>query len=237
MRKLAYVLMDDLMHPARRMMPLLGKYIPYGQWQVCVLTGWDDICSLSGAPDLIINFKDSRDNWRQETPDWYEDAFSDRIADYVVKGGCGYLAVHAGLLNIPRDHPIKTEVLQGGIDVDAGKPVFTSNMLFGKVQGMPFGLYADISFIPQGNHPILKGVDGFTVRDEQCKVTMLPDTDAEILGYTESKEAGRTVGAWAREAGNGRAAGISMGHLSGALTDPAMIRLISNAVSWCAGEA
>lgn len=235
MKKVAYILLDDLLHSKKRILPLLGRYFNYENWHVCVMKNWNDICILSGAPDLIVNFKDSRDNWRLNTSNWYEGHFSNRIADYVTQNGCGYLAIHAGLLNIPEDHPIKTKVLHGGIDVETGAPVFTSNLFFGKIKGLPFGLYSDVTFTPQGVHPVLAGVDAFTIRDEQCKVTLSEQESekVQVLGYLESGEAGKSIGAWAAESGEGRAVGIAMGHLTGALTNSDMVRLIQNAINWC----
>jgi len=234
MKKTAIVLMDDLFHPAKRILPYLSRYLDEVQWHICVMTHLDHICMINNAPDLFINFKDSRDNWRLQTPVWYQDSFSLQIADFVTKEGCGYLAVHAGLMDIPQEHPIKTKVLHGGVDVDAGKPVFTTNQFFGKIPGLPFGLFSEVTFTPVADHPILEGIEQFDVIDEQLTVSIPDESCVEILGYASSKEAGQSIAAWACEAGDGRVAGISLGHLTESLEHPSMIRLIQNAAKWCA---
>lgn len=233
MKNIAYVLADDLLHPANRVTPFLPLFFDYSEWHVCVLTHWRHICEMSSAPDLILNFKDSHDNWRFHTPNLYEEEFSYKIADYVTKDGCGYVAVHAGLIDIPADHPLKTKVLFGGADYPSGKPEFLCNRFFGKIQGLPFGLFSDVTFVPAADHPVRNGIDTFTVKDEQYEITLSDESAVSILGYSESKEAGRSIAAWTCNAGNGRAAGIAMGHLTETLSDPSVQKLIRNAVNWC----
>lgn len=236
MKSIAYILVDDLLHPSERIVPFLSNFFDYSKWHVCVLTHLSHICEMTSAPDLIVNFKDSRDNWRFHTPSFYDESFSYQIADFVTKEGCGYIAVHAGLIDIPADHPLKTKVLFGGVDYPSGKPEFLCNKFFGKIPGLPFGLFSDITFSPAADHPVLEGIDTFTVKDEQYEVTIPDETAVDILGYSESKEAGRSIAAWAHNAGKGRAVGIAMGHLTETLSDPSVQKLIKNAINWCSKE-
>lgn len=234
MKKIAYVIVDDFMHPARRVMPVIHKMFNRNLWHVCVLSGLDSICSFKGSPDLIVNFKDGQENWRMETPNWYECQFAYQFSSFVKKNGCGYLAVHSGLEHIPSHHPVRNELLMGSVDVEEGKPPFFGNMLFPAPGANPFGCFSDVTFVPEGEHPILKDVKEFTIRDEQYRIALRPDSGVQVLGRTRSS-AGESIGCWVNEAGEGRVCGISMGHLPQALEATPMVTLLRNAVEWCGG--
>ena len=237
MKKLAYVLLDDLLHPSRRYLPVVSRMFDTKQWHICALKNWNEIELMLTAPDLIVNMKDSRDNWRLSTPNHYETLFAEKVAEFVTKSGCGYIALHAGTMNLPASHPLRTSVLGGSADVEVDAPVFKSNVLTGKIDGaLPFGCFSNITFRPKGSHPILEGVHAFSARDEQLGITIDDMPCTEILGYAESAEGGRTVAAWAKAAGEGRAVGIACGHLNDALMNPAMVKMLCNAVEWCGGE-
>ena len=232
MKKLAYVLMGDFVHTSKHFWPFLGKYFDYRKWQVCVFQNWDDVCTMT-PPDVVVNFRDARFNWRQNTPNWYDSTISYQIADFVTKSGTGYVAVHAGLMNIPVEHPIRTRVLQGSVVSPDPMPLF-AHLLVGKgLPGSPFDTFANVTFHPTGNHPVLKGVTEFTVRDEQYGVQLEENNGVVVLGDTTSDAAGSSIGAWAHEIGSGRAVGITLGHLHESLCNPMEQRLIANAINWC----
>lgn len=235
MKKVAYVLVDDFMHPARRVMPAVYRMFDLNVWHVCVLSDFTSVCLWKGSPDLIVNFKDGQENWRMDTPNWYESQFVYQIASFVRKDGCGYLAVHSGLDHIPDHHPIRNELLKGRVYVEEGKPPFFNNMLFPAPDANPFGCFADVTFVPEGEHPVLKDVGEFTVRDEQYRVELLCGSSALVLGRTRSSK-GESVGCWVNEVGEGRVCGISLGHLTQTLEATSMATLLGNAVKWCGKE-
>ena len=236
MKRVAYVLINDFVHTDKRNLPFLSKYFDYTKWQVCVFRNWDAVCAMT-APDVFLDLRDPQFNWRQDSPNWYDCDISYQVAKFVTVEGSGYVAVHAGLLNIPVDHPIRTQVLKGSVVVPAGGTPLHCNMLVGKgLPGSPFNTFTDVAFIPQSAHPILNGIKEFIVRDEQYGVELLENSDAVILGNTVSEAAGSSIGAWAREAGNGRAAGITLGHLHNTLCNPMLQKLIANAINWCGRE-
>ncbi len=235
MKKTAYVIADDLLHPIKRYLPQMRKYFNFDEWHVTILTELDSICIMSNAPDLIVSMKDGQTNWRQATPYWYDTPVSYKFADFVKKEGCGYVAIHSGLDNIPDYHPIKTNVLQAAVNNEPGKFHFWQNMLFGKINAPnAFACFDDITFKPEKiDHPILKGVPEFTIRDEQYKVDLEPNADITVLG-TSNSVVGSTIGAWCRQYGEGRVVGISMGHLQSARENGGMVLLIKNAIEWAA---
>lgn len=234
MKRLAYVLMDDFVHTAKRNLPFVTKYFDLEKWQVCVFRNWDDVCGMT-APDVFLEMRDACFNWRQDTPNWYESDVSYRIAKFVLEEGSGYVAVHAGLTNIPEDHPIRTRILHGSSAIPEGGTPLHNNLLAGKV-GTPFNAFSEVTFTPCAEHPVTKGIKAFVVRDEQYGVAFVPEAEVTVLGNTTSEEAGSSVGAWACEAGKGRAVGITLGHLDDALKNPMLQKLIANAVNWCGRE-
>ena len=235
MKKLAFVFMDDFIHSSKQILPFLPGYFDYSKWQVCVLKNWDSVC-MTTAPDVIVNFRDAQFNWRQETDNFYESDISCQIAQFVLREGCGYVAAHAGTSMIPRDHPLRTQVLKGSAVSYKGN--LMENLLADKglPGASPFNAFADVTFVPEGEHPILEGISEFTVRDEQYRVELENGSDAVVLGRLVSDAAGSSIGAWASESGKGRAAGIALGHLSGSREHVMEQRLIANAIRW-AGRA
>ena len=235
MKKLAYVLVDDFMHPSRRELPIIRKMFDLSKWHVCVLKGVDSICLFNGAPDLVVNFKDGIENWRMDTPNWYEDPFMYQVASFVREKGCGYIAVHSGLDHLPKHHPIRNELLQAYVQVDEGKPPFFNNMFFPAPNVIPFGCFGDVTVkVLDKEHPVMKGVEDFKVHDEQYNVVLTEGSTAKVLAQTES-ERGTSIAVAVNEVGAGKTAAISVGHLEETLLDTSMITLLRNAVEWCGG--
>ncbi len=235
MKKLAYVLVDDFMHPYSRIRGTVRKMFDLDCWHVCILSSFDSICAFHGAPDLVVNFKDGVENWRMDTPNWYESPFAYQLTSFVKKG-CGYLAVHSGLDHIPAHHPIRTELLQGYISVEEGKPPFFNNMFFPAPQTIPFGCFGEVRVeILNREHPVMKGVESFTIRDEQYHIALTEGSSAGVLAKTVS-ERGESIACWVNEIEKGRVCGISIGHLKDTLEDTPVLCMLKNAVEWCGGD-
>lgn len=232
MKKTAYILVEDFMHPAYCLLPTIRKMFDLSKWHVCVLSQLEAICLFQGAPDLIVNFKDGQENWRMDTPNWYESQFAYNIPNFVKRDGCGYIAVHSGLDHIPEHHPIYTELLQAKVVVEAGRPPFFNNMLFPAPNAMPFGCFDDVTFSPVAEHPVLADVEQFTLRDEQYRVALRKDSTATVLADTSSR-AGKSIGCFVNEVGAGRVCGISVGHLQETIEATPVMTLLKNAVRWC----
>lgn len=236
MKKTAYVLVEDFMHPAYRLLPTVRKLFDLSRWHVCVLSGLESICLFKGSPDLIVNFKDGQENWRMDTPNWYESQFAYDIPGFVKKDGCGYIAVHSGLDHIPESHPIYTELLQAKVSVEAGKPPFFNNMLFPAPNAMPFGCFDEVTFTPVAKHPVLEDVGSFTGKDEQYRIALREGGTAEVLARTSSR-AGESIGCFVNEVGAGRVCGIAIGHLQETIESTPVMTLLKNAVSWCGKDS
>lgn len=235
MKRTAFVLVEDFMHPAYRFLPSIRKMFDPNLWHVCVLSGIESICLFKGAPDLIVNFKDGQENWRMDTPNWYESQLAYDIPTFVKKEGCGYIAIHSGLDHLPDNHPIYTELLQAKVMVDSGKPPFFNNMLFPAPDAMPFGCFAPVTFSVQTEHPVVCSVTDFTLPDEQYRVELRKDSTATVLAKTSSR-AGESIGCFVNEVGTGRVCGISVGHLQETVESTPVMTLLKNAVRWCGRE-
>jgi hypothetical protein len=85
-------------------------------------------------------------------------------------------------------------------------------------------------------HPITRGVDAFSVIDEQHA----PDYDKDkvhLLLQARSDEGKITAAGWAYEPGRGRLCHLAPGHTREALLHPMYQRLLGNAVNWCLRRA
>jgi type 1 glutamine amidotransferase len=82
------------------------------------------------------------------------------------------------------------------------------------------------------DHPIARGVEDFSVADEQH--TPVPDLEkVHVLLRSRSDEGKTAAAGWAYEPGRGRLCYLAPGHTREALLHPAYQRLLRNAVSWC----
>jgi hypothetical protein len=89
-----------------------------------------------------------------------------------------------------------------------------------------------VTYVPiKGSHPIVEGVEPFTVDDEHyhCQVNM-----EEVTPFLTGSASGHAsvITGWCREIGRGRTVTLTPGHTLETVTHPGMSRLVSNAVAW-----
>jgi type 1 glutamine amidotransferase len=88
------------------------------------------------------------------------------------------------------------------------------------------------------DHPITRGVQEFTVNDEQHFLTYDNDPKYVILrsentdGLNYGRRGPSAVGGWAYEHGEGRVAYTAVGHTIYALWEPEYIKIQKNAIRW-----
>src|SRR5262249_158476 len=86
--------------------------------------------------------------------------------------------------------------------------------------------------VVDARHPVTRGVEDFSVADEQH--TPVRDTDKVPLLVGSRSDEGKTAPAgWAYEPGKGRVCHLAPGHTREALLQPMYQRLLRNAVAWC----
>lgn len=110
-------------------------------------------------------------------------------------------------------------------------PVFVA-MLGGKFRTHPEQL--DIATeIVDAAHPIMQGVEPFTVRDELYLFSDYNPDNVHLLAQTRSYDDNGPIPiAWTREPGQGRLFYLSLGHNPSAMTDSHWQRLFQNGVEW-----
>ncbi len=206
------VLAADIWHSAESIKPMVDLLYPEHN---CLFTT-DPADFLKDEYDLLINFKDPIENNQIPTPTWADDTWTDTLLSRVC-AGMGAVIFHAGMADLPGDHPMVRELIHG-------------TFLFHPAQ-------CPVSFEPIKEHPVLSGISAFTLPepDEHYHIGMLPGTEGEIIGETVS-EHGRQPGLWIHEYGKGRVCMFTPGHVTPNLTDPNMIAVFRNMIRWCLHE-
>ena len=213
MKKTVFVLLNDYWHPRATIEPLVEKLFPEKDWFLRVTDDPNYPTAYFKMPDLLVNFKDGIANTQIPTSNWYGRDWAFVLERAVRGSGMGYLAVHCGTANIPEDHPAFRQVLRGRF-----------------LRHPPL---CPVTFEPTADHPITRGVEPFTLNDEQYVVEFSPDAPTQVLGVSRS-EHGEQPALWAHELGKGRVCGVTPGHTTENLLHPAYVKLLQNAVAWCA---
>ena len=84
-------------------------------------------------------------------------------------------------------------------------------------------------------HPITEGIQDFTIRDEHYRME-LTDKSAFVFLKSFSEEGGEQVGGYTKEVGQGRICVLTPGHILGVFRKPEYLKLVEQAIEWCAGE-
>ena len=215
MKKTAFLLMGDRWHDAAVTLPLVPQLLPEDAWDVTATEDPAALYALPGRPDLLVNLKDPVENNQIPTPAWCDARWTETALAWVSEG-TGFLAIHAALADLPKDHPMVRALHHGAFVTHPAQ--------------------CPVSFVPTGEHPVTAGIEPFTFpeNDEHYVMDMLEGTEAELLGETRS-EHGRQPGLWAHTYGRGRVCCVTPGHVTPNLLCPGYLRLLRNAADWCAG--
>ncbi|MDR2020168.1 MAG: ThuA domain-containing protein [Treponema sp.] len=160
----------------------------------------------------IINCKGNNLNSANSAP-WFEDGVTETgvkdFRDYVCGGG-GFLSIHAA------------NTAKKGEEYGE----FVGNIFLGHPPR------CEIDVIISGTHPIVRGVENFSIRDEHYQLDYFA-TDAVELFFTSSEAGGRQIGGYAREMGKGRLCVMTPGHILSVWEHPSFQQLLLNALHWC----
>ena len=206
------MLVGDYWHSAASVEPMAGLLFP--EEDVCFTEDPRDF--LKEEYDLLLLFKDPVENNQIPTPTWADDGWTDTLIRRV-RDGMGAIIFHAGMADLPGDHRLVREIIRG-------------RFLFHPAQ-------CEVSFCPVKTHPILDGIEPFTLPepDEHYHMELTPGTDDLVIGETRS-EHGSQPGMWTHEVGRGRVCMFTPGHVTPNLTDPHMIAVFRNMIRWCRRE-
>lgn len=217
MKKNVLVLTGDYWHPSDTIKPLIELMFSNSEWNVNATENPDELLGYIHAPDLFVSFKDASENNQVPTPIWCGERWSEILKKFIDEEGMGFLVIHCGLADIPKEHVVTQEILRARF-----------------VNHPP---QCEVKFIPEKTHPITHGVDEFIFPsvDEHYIMEMIPNSETKILGYTVSQH-GSQPALWAHTFGRGRVCGITPGHTTENLIYPEYVKLLKNAAKWCAGK-
>lgn len=214
MKKNALILTGDYWHPTDTITPIIGLMLPENKWEIQMTENPNDFLKLKETPDLLVTFKDPIENDQIPTPIWCGEEWSGILKQRISDEGMGFLAVHCGLTDLPKEHIITREIL--------------------RAQFISHPPQCEVKFIPEKTHPITENISEFTFPaiDEHYIIELIPDSPTEVLGYTVSHH-GRQPALWAHALGKGRICGITPGHSTENLIYSEYIKLLQNATEWC----
>ena len=214
MKKSVLVLTGDYWHPSDTILPLVELMFDGSEWNVNTTEDPSELLKYSPAPDLFVSFKDASEDNRVPTPIWCDEKWSETLKKLIYEDGMGFLAIHCGLADIPKEHVLTREVLRARF-----------------VSHPP---QCEVRFIPEKPHPITENIGEFTFPsfDEHYIMEMIDNAETGILAYTVSQH-GKQPALWVHNFGKGRVCGVTPGHTTVNLTCPEYVRLLKNAANWC----
>ena len=205
------VLLGDYWHPRNSIEPMLDKLFPSERWNITISE--DPNIILNGAiPDLLVSFKDVIENDQIPTPLWCDDNWTARLDDLIKNQGMGFMAVHCGIADIPKDHFITENILRAYFVTHPPQ--------------------CEVSFEVAGENEITGDLQAFTFShpDEHYQIEIMGDT--EVIGYTTSQN-GKQPALWRHQYGNGKVLGITPGHSYENLSQAEYLELLKNCAEWC----
>ncbi|MDO3411102.1 ThuA domain-containing protein [Saccharibacillus sp. CPCC 101409] len=146
----------------------------------------------------------------EEEEFWMSGRVQKAFEHYVERGG-SLLAVHAGTAGYEEDEPFRR--LLGGAFIRHPEA-------------------CEVTVNPEKQHPIAQGVEPFPVHDEHYFMEW-EDPVSDLIMTTVS-EHGAQPGGWTRTYGRGRVCVLTPGHEPEVWTHPMFLRLLRNALYWCA---
>lgn len=208
-----WVICEDRWHPADTIRQGLAQ-LDENEFQFTLTDRVEefDPARLSDYPVVLVCRSNSQSD--EEKAYWMNEHVQQAFEHYVERGGA-LLAVHAGTAGYDKEEGLFRRLLGG---------VFTHH---------PEA--CEVTIRPDKQHPIAAGIEEFAVHDEHYFMEW-EDPVADLIMTTVS-EHGAQPGGWTRTYGRGRVAVLTPGHELGVWTHPMYVRLLRNALYWCAKQA
>jgi type 1 glutamine amidotransferase len=190
--------------------------------------GWPTDEEMLNDADTIVAFCDGSDHDVRNHP--LIEPHRLKQLQKQIDRGAGFIALHYTVF-VPAERAGKQwlDWLGGYFDYETGT---AANKWFSKIETRDFTVY------PAGEHPILKGVKPFEIKEEfyfnirfpedRTKVTPIVTLDAEKQDWS------KVVGWATQRANGGRGFGYTGGHFFKNFEDENMQRLLLNAILWTA---
>lgn len=210
--KKALFLVDDYWHKADTIRPLVNILFDQSQWNV-IFTTCPDALYTNQDIDLFLSFKDPIENDQILTPIWCDDKWT-RLFMNLIHSGVGFIAVHAAVTDLKKDHPLVADILHS---------VFITH---------PEQCKVSVKIIKE--HPVTAGITDFVLpeKDEHYQMKMIDDTTVTILANTISLN-GVQPGLWVSEYGKGKVCCFTPGHTTVNMTCDGYTQILKNAIAWC----
>lgn len=211
------VLCDDIWHPAEVIERGLAG-LQDGQFHFDFVKDAKDILTerMIAKYPVIMNCKADNLTSGSEAP-WFEDGVTEvgvEELEQYVRSGKGLLSVHSGNTS----------------NQEQGKKY--ADFIGSNFVTHPPRCQIDITVTRC--HPVTKGVDNFTIRDEHYAMAGIAP-DAEVFLESQSRTGGRQVAGYARSMGKGRICVLTPGHILAVWENEMFRKLLTNAIKWCAG--
>lgn len=213
------VICDDFWHPGEVVVRGLRKIEKEFDFDV-VMAAKDILTDrMIRDYDVIVNAKGNAHSPANHTAPWFEPGVTavmpENFRAYIEEGH-GFIALHSGNTFRKESCPAMTDI--------------TGNSF---INHPP---QCSITFDPVGEHPILDGVEAFTVRDEHYCVELLADDADVFLKGTSDSPAGTQIAGYTRLMGEGRFCCLTPGHNCAVFENDEFARILCNAIRWCAKE-
>lgn len=213
------LLCDDFWHPGEVITRGLRHLSGFAALDV--VTRPKDILTVKMLDDydVIVNARSDVHSPANKDVPWFEEgvaAVMPRDFRAWVERGGGFLALHSGNTYNATRMPEMADL--------------TGNYFIGHPA------QCVVHWTPRADHPICRGVEPFSGRDEHYMIdVMCSDADVFLTGSSDS-EAGTQVAGYTRLPGKGRFCALTPGHNCAVLEEENFARLTRNALAWCAGK-
>ncbi|MDR1617488.1 MAG: ThuA domain-containing protein [Treponema sp.] len=214
------VLCDDYWHPAEVIRRGLGALNADG-YRFDIVMDAKDILSpgMIRRYPVIMSCKGNCVSSANDSP-WFEEGITEvsvaELKAWTAEGG-GFLSIHSA------------NTAQAGTDPQ-GYGQFVGNYFIGHPAR------CEVKVKITGNHPIVRGLEDFTIRDEHYALDYFAEDGTELF-RTISETGGNQIGGYVRPHGKGRICVMTPGHILPVWEHPSFQRLLLNALDWCAGDS
>ncbi|MFF2091242.1 ThuA domain-containing protein [Paenibacillus sp. NPDC058174] len=213
MKSKVYIIRDDINHPKEVIDPVMEKVFDAERWEVILTDRARDLIETGEAADLTLFFTNGR-------PEGEENLTPEEQLQIVqkVRSGMGMMFIHAGLVLIEPDSPFYMELNSGRF-----------------VEHSPYHVEVTNNPVTSYKHPIIEGIEPFTVLDEHyyCQVDT---TRTDVILFSTSQHV-TAAGGWAHGVGAGKVVALTPGHNPEALGHPQMIQLMKNGADWAVRQS
>lgn len=165
------------------------------------------------AYDILLFASENRVEPEKSNALWMSEEIAGILDRWVIGGGA-FIALHTGMASYPEGGTYR-KMIGGGFEFHPAP-------------------HPEYKIIPQSDkkdHPILKGIESFSIKDELYFVHREPE-ESTLLAVSRCESYGSSSACWCRKQGKGRVAALTPGHLPETQANPHLIKLLSNGMNW-----